>query len=244
MAVQELKDVTEGGCSWEERLRAAIYDGICPDSNNPDRTLIPIFYSSDNTRSFLEIMDLLMANGYPYTRTSISYRNAKGETIQTIGHSTIGSSYIMVLDKVAAHAFSSVSVAKLQHHGMPAKETRAVRGGYPCSQQANRTEGESELRPKVASTDGMSEVFKDFFLKQGMSKEANNVQLTHGPIAELVDRANNPAVMAYASRVILESEDPLSIPYIVDRTKIPRGGSRALNMIEHLASCAGVEFKK
>lgn len=244
MAVQELMDVVEGGCSWQERLRAALFDGISPDPGNKDRTLIPIFYSCDNVRDFTEIMELLIANGYPYTRTPITYRNANGVPIKTKGVSTIGSSYIMVLDKVAAHAFSSVSVARLQHHGMPAKETRAVRGAYPCSQQANRTEGESELRPKVASTDGMSGVFRDFFLRLGMTTEANNIQLTHGPIAELVDRANNPAVMAYASRLILESEDPLAIPYIVDRNKIPRGGSRALNMIEHLASCAGVEFVK
>lgn len=244
MAAIELKRVTEGKIGWLDSLKEAIYNGISPDPINPDRTLIPIFYPSNNVRDFTEIVRLLEINKFPKLRSKITYRNSEGKTIETASVSSIGSTYIIVLDKIASHVYSAVSTAKLQHHGMPAKETRAVRGAYPCSRQANRTEGESELRPKVAVTDGMSGRFKQFFLDLGMVDEANNTQLTHGPIAELVDRANNPAVMAHISRRILDSDNPLAIPYIVDRAKIPRGGSRALNMIEHIIGCAGVEFVK
>lgn len=244
MTKKELEDIISGEVNWLDSLKEAIYGGVCPDPINPERTLIPIHHPCNNVRSFKEIVRLLELNKFPKLRSPITYRNSEGKVITTRGISSIGSTYIIVLDKVAPHVWSAVSVAKLQHHGMPAKETRAVRGAYPCSQQANRTEGESELRPKMAVTDGMSERFRQFFLDIGLRKEADNIQLTCGPVAELVDRANNPAVMAHISRRILESENPLAIPYIVDRDKIPRGGSRALNMIEHIIGCAGVEFVK
>lgn len=244
MAVLELNRIMEGTVTWRESLEEAIYKGVSPDPSNPDRTLIPIYYPQDNPRGFLEIIKLLDENKYPRTRSNITYYNKNGDKIVTDSVSTIGSSYMIALDKLASFNFSAVSAPKLQQHGMPAREPPTTRTTYPISQQATRTDGESEIRPRVALTNGMGEEFKKFLLEAGETKLANNPLVTHGPVADLIDRANNPSVMSYISRRILEEDHPLQMAYAIDRDKIPRGGSRALNLIEHIISCSGVELTK
>jgi hypothetical protein len=57
-----------------------------------------------------------------------------------------------------------------------------------------------------------------------------------------MDRNNNPETHKQILNAILEAAEPTDIYNTVDRTAIPFGGSRPLQLVKHILACAGVQF--
>ena len=61
-------------------------------------------------------------------------------------------------------------------------------------------------------------------------------------VAEMMDRNNNPSTHREMVRNILEAEYPSNIDSTVDRTKIPFGNAKPLQLVKHIGFCYGWKF--
>mgnify|MGYP006889693916 CR=1 FL=1 len=61
-------------------------------------------------------------------------------------------------------------------------------------------------------------------------------------IAELLERSNSPSTHKNVAENIMRAERPSNIDHVVDRSKVPPGGTRINELIKHQLQCMGVEF--
>jgi len=151
------------------------------------------------------------------TMTPVKYVDASGMQVETIECIRIGCVYTMLLDKLADE-WSSTAAAKLQHFGIVSAVTRSDKFAYPFRNNPTRIVGQTESRLFVCYT---------------------------GPetMAEMFDRTSNPVTRANIYRNILEAKQPGNIDQIIDREKIPLGGSRPIQIVRHVFMCAGFEAR-
>lgn len=143
----------------------------------------------------------------------IVYRGASGEMVTTEDKVRIGPMYFMLLDKIADD-WSAIATGRLQHYGVLSPQTRADKFTAPFRESPTRTLGEAEARI-VAGYCG---------------REA---------IAEMMDRSNNPLAQRNINYNILNAEFPTNIEHVVDRSYIPLGSTRPLQLVQHIFNCAG-----
>lgn len=127
----------------------------------------------------------------------------------------IGEVNIAVLEKSATKP-SAECTARLQNNGLPASTSKLNKYARPTTRAANRSFGEAEVRALAAA-----------------GKAGGLLP------AELMELATCPEVTKLAVEKLVTSEDPMNIPYIVDRRVVPLGGSRASSFFSHLLSCSG-----
>ncbi|EKD89524.1 MAG: hypothetical protein ACD_33C00046G0005 [uncultured bacterium] len=146
----------------------------------------------------------------------VSYTGNSGTMVKTVDNVRIGSVYMLLLEKTGDD-WTAVSSGKLQHFGVLSQVTNADKFSQPSRNQAIRALGESEVRIYVAYA---------------------------GPkiTADILDRNNNPLTHRQILQTILEAENPTNISIAVDRTVIPIGGSKPLNLIKHMALTSGWKF--
>lgn len=146
----------------------------------------------------------------------VTYTGYSGQQVTTVEKFRIAEIYLILLEKTGDD-WSAVASAKLQHLGVPAQVTKADKYSKPARQQAVRGSGEAEVRIFVS-------YIGTWF------------------VAELMDRNNNPNTHKHIVANLLRATYPSNVHCLVDRTKIPFGGSKPLQMTSHLASCSGFKF--
>jgi uncharacterized protein (UPF0147 family) len=147
-------------------------------------------------------------------KVSFYYNGVQEESKEPI---VVSSTYIMSLEKTARD-WSAVSSAKTQIMGLIAQVTRADKSTSPTRNNAVRAVGEAESR----------------ILCSNVNPEVN---------AEIMDRNNNPSAHMEVIRSIVYADKPTNIERAVDRTKLPFGGSKPIQLIKHTAFCAGWKFE-
>lgn len=174
-----------------------------------------LFIPPDNEPEQTDIIKQLEKHYRP-TYGPVSYIGNSGQRITTKNNVRIGSVYIMLLEKIG-DAWSAVSSGKLQHFGILSQLTKADKFSQPTRNQAVKAVGETEGRILASYT------------KQNL-------------VAEIMDRNNNPVTHKEIVWGILRSDVPSMIPELIDRSKIPFGGAKPIQLINHLAQCSGWQY--
>lgn len=146
----------------------------------------------------------------------VTYVGNSGNRVTTRKPVRIGSMYIILLEKTGDD-WTAVSSGKLQHFGVLSQVTNSDKFSQPSRTQAIRAWGESEVRV-------------------GVSYAGPHV------MTEILDRNSNPATHRQILHSVLQAETPTSIESVVDRTKVPLGGSKPLQLVKHIAECGGWKF--
>jgi hypothetical protein len=60
--------------------------------------------------------------------------------------------------------------------------------------------------------------------------------------ADILDRNNNPFTHKHILEQILRADKPTGIEKVVDRSIVPLGGSKPLQLVRHVAQCGGWKF--
>ncbi len=178
---------------------------------------IYLWVPTDNPIDHLDMVRLLQIH-YPPCYGPCTYIGQTGKKITTKSPILIGEVHFILLDKIA-NTFSSVSSARLQHYGLPAKPTKRNKYSDPTRTSPIRTAGESEVRLFV------------------------NVAGGHAT-ADLLDRSSNPLVHQQIVRGILTTPEPTNVYNYVDRNVYPIGQGSILNLTNHILQCGGVQFDK
>jgi len=165
----------------------------------------------------LDIMEMLETH-YPPMREHLYFRNEKGEIEQTYEKVLVGTMYVIRLEKTGQD-WSSVSTARLQHYGIPAKLTNWDKYSAPYREMPVRLFDESTLRLLAAAVGG-------------------NV------IAKTIEESNNPTLHRSMRRKILLAEDPSAIENINDKNVEDLGISRINQFVNQMMSCAGIAFRR
>jgi len=175
-----------------------------------------LYMPPNNPVNNLEMVRELYASEFCPVKTPVTYTDATGRRVRTKDEVLIGSLYIMMLEKTGED-WSGVSSVKTQHFGVPAKLSNYDKQGSPGRQAPVRALGESETRSYIC---------------------------TVGPEAtmELIDQSNSPTSHREAVGAILRADKPTNIDQVIDRNKIPFGGSRPVQFVNHLLRCRGMKF--
>jgi hypothetical protein len=129
----------------------------------------------------------------------------------------VGSVYFMLLEKIG-NDWSSVSSGRLHHFGFLAPVSRGDKYSEPIRNQPVRANGEAETRI-IVSTAGQR------------------------ALAEIMDRNGSPVSHQAVVESILRADRPTNVDLAVDRNVVPLGGSKPLQLLEHITYCAGWTFK-
>lgn len=176
---------------------------------------IYIYLPAENEAENIQIVEQLEQNYRP-VYGPITYIGNSGIKRTTKRPVRIGPMYVLLLEKTGDD-WTAVSSGKFQSYGVLSPVTNADKYSQPTTPQSTRVLGESEVRILETNTEA-------------------------GTSAEMLDRNNNPQVHEMIVENILLAPQPTNIDHVVDRTKIPYGGSKPLQLVKHLAQCAGWEF--
>ena len=171
-----------------------------------------LFYPVENPREPMEVIKGIEKYSPP-TYGPVSYVGNSGNRVTTKRNVRIGPLYIMLLEKIADD-WSAVAYGKLHHFGMLATMTKSEKYTYPFHNNPVRTIGETEGR-----------VYSGY-----CGREA---------IAEMMDRANSPVTQKSMAWNILNAAQPTNIPKLIDRSLINYGGSKPLQLLNHISICCG-----
>lgn len=141
-----------------------------------------------------------------------------GKTETTRDKIMIGAIPVMVLDKTAEDTLT-VAIAAHGPFGILVKHNKADKHRMPWKDSPARTLGESEYRTYIANT-------KDPEMA-----------------ADMMDRANNPAVQLEIARKFVGSLTPGNIDSLIDRTKFDYGNTRPLGIISNFFQAYGFKMK-
>lgn len=170
---------------------------------------------TDNPVSYSHAVEAIEKLYQPlHDKVTYTYAGVQMESTEKV---RIASLYVMLLEKTGDD-WSSTASSKLQHFGLPSQITKNNKFATPIRNQALRGLGEAEGRILVSHVD--DEV-----------------------VAELMDRSNNPTTHREIVKNILTAEYPTNIERLVDRDKIPLGGAKPIQIVNHMALCAGWKFK-
>jgi hypothetical protein len=194
-----------------------------PTDNQPSTPDIIVAISSANENGDKRLttpyapVNKGIAAGYRPIYGPVSYVGNSGVRCTTVKPVRIAPVYMILLEKIGDD-WSAVASGKFQHFGVLAPLTREDKYSKPARNQAVRGMGEAEVRIAVSYV---------------------------GPwfLAEIMDRNNNPLTHKAIVETLLESEQPSNIKNLVDRTKIPFGGSKPLQILKHICSVSGFSFK-
>lgn len=176
-----------------------------------------LYYPTDNEYEMTDVVRAIEASPqYRPTYAPVTYVGNSGKRVTTDVPVRIGPLYMMLLEKIADD-WSSVSSGKLQHFGILSPMTKSEKYAYPFRNSPVRTIGETEGR-----------IFAGY-----CGREA---------IAEMMDRSNNPTTHKHMVWNILNADKPTNIENIVDRNLIPLGGSKPLQLVNHISVVSGFKI--
>jgi DNA-directed RNA polymerase beta subunit len=175
-----------------------------------------LFIPPEDDTNSVEIVQKLQEHYRP-TYGPVSYVGNSGNRVTTKDNVRIGSIYFILLEKIGDD-WTAVSSGKVQHYGFLSQVTNADKYSQPTRVQAIRALGESEVRIYISYA---------------------SPHIT----AEILDRNNNPTVHKMIVNNILEADTPTNIPLAVDRSIVPLGASKPLQLVDHILVCGGIRFK-
>lgn len=179
------------------------------------KTDIYLYLPPENEIEYSEAIKKLELH-YKPTYGPVTYVGNSGQKITTVDPVRIGKVYIMELEKTGDD-WAGVASAKVQHFGILAQLTKKDKHASPTRNQPVKGIGESEARIFASYAEQFA-------------------------IAELMDRNNTPATHREIVWNILDADKPTNIKSVVDRKKVPLGGSKPLGIVNHALLCAGVKF--
>lgn len=174
-----------------------------------------LWIPTDNQPEITDIVRNLQAF-CPPLNGPVSYVGYSGRRVPTVNPVQVAPLYVMLLEKIADD-WSACSSGKLQHFGVLSQLSAGDKYSKPTRTQPIRAMGESEVRIYAAYC---------------------GTEVT----ADLLDRNNNPFTHKYMLNQIFSTDKPTAIKSIVDRSKVPMGGSKPLQLIKHIASAGGWKF--
>ncbi len=146
----------------------------------------------------------------------VSFEDAKGNLITTKNNIRIAPMSIVMLEKLA-DTWSATASGRYQHHGVLATLSNADKYSQAIRSQPTKIISETEGR-LVAS------------------------YVNSWGFAEIMDRNNSPIAHKFAVTTLMRAEKPTNIDHIIDRSKVPIGGSKPAQMVNHIFSCSGKRF--
>lgn len=123
----------------------------------------------------------------------------------------------ILLDKTADSG-SAVSSGRQQIHGVLTQTTSNEKYSSPVRNNSTRLTGETEMRIIASTT---------------LPETA----------PELLDRNANPLVHEVITEGLMTHPTPADVESLVDRSRYPLGYSRPLQIVRHIARCAGWTFR-
>jgi hypothetical protein len=146
----------------------------------------------------------------------IYFYDEKGILTQSTEPIVIASVHCILLEKDGGN-WAAASSARLQANGFIGSVNQKNRHLQPFKNQGTRTRGEAEVR-----------------IEEGWV----------GPLmtAEQLDRNTSVTTHAAICEALIRANHPTQIQEIVDRSKIPLGQSRPLQVFRHLTECSGIKM--
>lgn len=173
-----------------------------------------IFYPTDNQKDMVDVVRQIEKHPeYKPLYGPVSYVGFSGRKTVTEEPVRIAPLYMMVLEKITDD-WSAVSSGKLQHFGILSPMTKSEKYAYPFRNSPVRTIGETEGR-----------IFAGYCGREG--------------IAEMMDRSNSPTTHRHIVMSILKADKPMNIEKAVDRTLVPLGNSKPLQLVRHISVTSG-----
>ena len=182
-----------------------------------NREALELYIPTDNSPELIDMIKDQIELHYPPVYGPVTYKGNSGRYVTTRSNFRIGSVYMMLLEKIG-DVWSSLSSGKLQHFGILSQLTRTDKHAQPTRNQPVKAIGETEGR---------------IIVSYGGPKV----------IAELMDRNNNPETHKRMVWAILSADQPSNIDLLNDRKVYPFGGSKPIQLITHIAMCAGWKYK-
>jgi len=198
----------------------AFFYGSQPENHeirikNMTNILADMFYTPMPMEYMMPAMDSvdLCEEFIKPTKAPLRYKGYSG--IEAFTEPTfIGSMPIILLEKTADD-WSSVGSPKVQHFGFPAQISKSDKYSESGRRSPVKAVGETEKRIIMAYCGTRTAV-------------------------EIADRNNNPATHAEINRKLLTADHPTNIDVLIDRSKMPYGGHKAIMMFTHVLSCIGI----
>jgi len=153
---------------------------------------------------------------YPACFGPVTYKGRSGNWVTTKDPVLIGALYMIILEKTGVDC-SGVASASLNHFGIPSKLNKRSKFSLPRKPTPIRAQGESETRLTASVVGG-------------------------DLLADILEMSNNPRLHKHVIENIIRADKPTAIDHVIDRNKIPYGGSRATELVKHQLKCMGVEF--
>ena len=154
---------------------------------------------------------------YPQVYGPVTYIGYSGKQVTTQDNVRIAPLYWMLLEKIADDG-SAIGSGKFQHHGVPAQPSKSDKYALPWRAKPVKFAGETEFRLIVS--------YSGVYLA-----------------AEIIDMNNSFRTHEVVVDSLLTAKNPSNIPRLIDRRKIPYGGSKPLQSFNHTLQCAGIKMK-
>ena len=171
-----------------------------------------VYFPTDNEPETDTIVRQLEAY-CPPTYGPVTYVGNSGIPVTTQYPVRIGPMYMYLLEKISDD-WSSVAYGRLQSLGVLSTLTRSEKFVMPYRSSAPKVMSETEGR----------------ILAGYIGREA---------VGEFIDRNNAPLVNRQIVNSLLEAESPSNIENAVDRSTLPIGGSKPLQLMRHINTCTG-----
>lgn len=153
---------------------------------------------------------------YPPTFSTVKYRGASGNIVETVEPIRIAPLSIIMLEKLG-DSWAAVASARRQHHGVHATLSNADKYSERIRMQPTKAYGESEMRIVISYSGALT-------------------------AAEILDRNNSIETHKAMCWAIMDADKPTCIAQAVDRNVIPLDGSRSLQTVNHVWACSGKEM--
>lgn len=160
---------------------------------------------TDIEKEMKEVVKEIESSPYKPVYGPVRYIGNSGKEVTTYYPVRVGTMYCILLEKTADD-WSAVSSAKSQHFGILTPITKSDKYSSPIKESPVRIIGETEGRTYAAAC----------------GREA---------VAEMMDRSNNQSTHRMICTNIMRAKTPTNIPEAVDRSIVPLGNARPVQLL-------------
>lgn len=175
-----------------------------------------IYYPTDNEKNITDVVMDIENSIYRPTKSKLKYIDYHNKEVISKEDILVGRMYFMVLEKIG-NVYNSVSSAKVNNFGFPAKSGNKDKMKHPFSTNPTKILGETEVRILTSYAD------REF-------------------ITDMMDLALNPSSHINLVKHILSSEKAFDTNFNIDRKMIPYGNTKSLQILKHMFNAAGIDF--
>ena len=180
------------------------------------RNGIYIYSPPENEKELTQAV-IELCRDFPQVYGPVRYIDDDGNVITTTENVRIGSVYIMALEKIG-NDWLATNSGKLQHFGILTPVPKHMKYLTPTPQQPVKGISESESRLRVS--------------------------YDRHPIvtADILDQNNSPITHEVICQNILNAENATGIDKIIDRSAVPLGTHKGLQILKHILLCRGIKL--